>query len=168
MSTIACECHLWQPQPVACCGDFLCPLPPVGSVPHPCNGSGKSRVNAMRQLFERKIEVTENQRSLKGNNSAGCKSAPILRGNNQRRSIEERDVPKTTEQINVAIPDSTRFYRSHTKVVSIPNGVKIITTILAEDNLLAEDGCGTVYETLIYPESEIIRQFEKDIKRTKA
>ncbi|KXJ81364.1 hypothetical protein RP20_CCG020425 [Aedes albopictus] len=84
-------------------------------------------------------------------------------------SIEYDDdnVPPVIEQITVEdIPqDSTRFYRSHTKIVSVPNGVKIITTILANDNVSPGDEFGTVYETLIFPESEIIRQFEQHVKQ---
>nr|XP_019529135.2 uncharacterized protein LOC109401113 [Aedes albopictus] len=165
MCTIECECQLQHAQPVACCGDFLCPKPPVGGTDTP---TGKSRVNAMRQLFERKIQVTENRRSSK-RSDADCKSAPVLSGNNRRGSIEYDDdnVPPVMEQITVEdIPqDSTRFYRSHTKIVSVPNGVKIITTILANGNVSPGDEFGTVFETLIFPESEIIRQFEQNMKQ---
>lgn len=81
----------------------------------------------------------------------------------------EGDVPQSMQTaIDEGDRDCARFYRSHTKIISIPNGVKIITTILSTDNLLTagdELHC-PAYETLIYPESEIIKRFEREMNQT--
>ncbi|XP_062558342.1 uncharacterized protein LOC134223221 [Armigeres subalbatus] len=148
-----------QVQPVACCGDFLSPTTALKIHPE-----GNSRVNAMRQLFEGKIQVMENQRGVSVN-GYNTRSDPSFKQNIQQRLLNDGNVSLVIGQDPKPNPDSTRSYRSHTKVVSVPNGVKIITTILAEDNLSIEDERGTVYESLIYPESEIIKHFERNMKR---
>ncbi|XP_055609178.1 uncharacterized protein LOC129756344 [Uranotaenia lowii] len=60
--------------------------------------------------------------------------------------------------------EDPRYFKSHTKIVSIPNGVKIITTIFSDDQTVRlSDEQSAVYETLIYPESEIINRFQQEV-----
>ncbi|XP_038120766.1 uncharacterized protein LOC119770274 isoform X2 [Culex quinquefasciatus] len=171
---VTCECHLHGGRPVACCGDFVCPLQGKASSSPPRRSSddreglgeyvGKSRVRAIRQLFEDKIQVSSANSSradLRNRSRRSATSSPSLE--TIRQPIAEED-----EEADPQI------YRSRTQITHIPNGVKITTTILAGENLDLANGSGlpppvgegpSVYETLMYPESEIIKRFELDLNR---
>ncbi|XP_053691230.1 uncharacterized protein LOC128739755 [Sabethes cyaneus] len=165
MATISCECH--EGHPAESCGDFLCP--PVtnsntpiqhapelaasksesGSFSRECN----SRVDAIRRLFEERTDRTSSDRALVEDRSISDLAdwKPV---DHRRAVVANRTYPESLGN------DTSKIYRSHTQIVDIPNGVKIITTILIDDNLEPEEP--SVFETVIYPESDIIKRFQLD------
>ncbi|XP_058818067.1 uncharacterized protein LOC131681329 [Topomyia yanbarensis] len=181
MNSISCECKQHEGQPVACCGDFVCPNETAESSDSQkiddriaCPDSetatleGKSRVNAIRRIFEGNTVGTGAHLENITTNSQPESPAILLQhknDDNERIALKGDTANKSTTPVDTQLfeHEAARFYRSHTQIVNIPNGIKIITMILVDDNLGPEEPCA--YETMICPESEIIRQFERDFRR---
>ncbi|XP_055543466.1 uncharacterized protein LOC129729013 [Wyeomyia smithii] len=171
-TNIFCECHKGHPAENG--GDYLCPqktnpsddidtIKPLkrhssespglrnGTIPPP--EETNSRVISIRRLFE---EQTNSKTGARAPLTSDSSSAT----DDEKPADHRRIVANRASRDPMGNDDTSKFYRSHTQIVDIPNGVKIITTIHIDDNLGPEEP--SAFETVIYPESEIIKRFEQD------